>query len=74
MSLGTKLFIVFLGFLALMGAVMWAAFRERRLARVIAEGDIDAQREADGRILVVVFGAALGGLLLTLLVAWLVFF
>lgn len=74
MSLGAKLFLVFLGFLALISAVMWAAFRERRIARAIPDGDLAAQQAADGRILAVVFGAALGGLLLTLLVAWLVFF
>lgn len=74
MSLGAKLFLVFLAFLALIGTVMWAAFRERRLARAIADGDLEAQRAADGRILAVVFGASIGGLLLTLLVAWLVFF
>ena len=74
MTLGTKLLFVFLGFLALMGVVMWFAFRERRISRAIPEGDLQAQREADGRILGVVFGAAIGGLLLTLLTAWLVFF
>ena len=74
MSLGTQLLLVFLAFLALIGTVMWAAFRERRLARAIPEGDLEAQRRADGRILGVVFSAAIGGLMLTLLTAWLVFF
>ena len=74
MSLGTQLLLVFLAFLALIGGVMCAAFRERRLARAIPEGDLAAQRAADARILVVVFGAAVGGLMLTLLTAWLVFF
>jgi hypothetical protein len=74
LSLGAKLFLVFLAFLALIGTVMWAAFRERRIARAIPDDDRMAQQAADGRILAVVFGAALGGIFLTLLVAWLVFF
>lgn len=74
MSLGVQLLLVFLAFLGLIAMVMWFAFRERRLARAIPEGDLEAQRQADGRILGVVFGAAIGGLFLTLLTAWLVFF
>jgi hypothetical protein len=74
MSLGGKLFIVFLAFLAVLAGVIWMAFRERRLARGIAPGDIAAQEAADGRVMVTIFGAILGGMGLTLLVAWLVFF
>lgn len=74
MSLGFKLLIVFLAFLAVLAAVIWMAFRERRLARAIPEGDLEAQRAADGRVLATVFGAILGGMMLTFLVAWLVFF
>lgn len=74
MSLGGKLFLVFLAFLAVLAGVIWMAFRERKLARAIAATDIEAQQAADGRVMVTIFGAILGGMLLTLLVAWLVFF
>ncbi len=74
MTLGTKLFLVFLAFLAVIAVVIAMAFRERRLARAIPEADHAAQQAADGRVLAVVFGSILGGMFLTLLVAWLVFF
>lgn len=74
MSLGGKLFLVFLAFLAVLAGVIWMAFRERKLARAIPEGDLAAQQAADGRVLATVFGAIFGGMLLTVLVAWLVFF
>ncbi|MCM2329028.1 MAG: hypothetical protein NDI88_14185 [Lysobacter sp.] len=74
MSLGDKLLVVFLAFLAVLAAVIWMAFRERKLARSIPEDDLAAQQAADGRVLVTIFGAILGGMGLTLLVAWLVFF
>jgi len=74
MSLGAKLFVVFLAFLAVLAGVIWMAFRERKLARGIPEGDLAAQQAADGRVLATVFGAIFAGMFLTLLVAWLVFF
>lgn len=74
MSLGHKLLAVFVAFLAVLAGVIWMAFRERRLARSIPEGDLAAQQAADARVMATVFGAILGGMLLTLLVAWLVFF
>lgn len=73
MTLGWKLFIIFIAFCSLMGGVMWMAFRERKRGRSIAAGDIAAGEAQDNRVLLVIFSAALGGLLLTLLVAWLVF-
>lgn len=73
MSLGWKLFIVFIAFCALMGWVMYMAFRERKLAQAMADDDLAAQKASDSRVLTVVFSAAIGGMLLTLLVAWLVF-
>jgi hypothetical protein len=73
MDLGTKLFLVFLAFLAVLAGVIRMAFRERRLARAIAGDDFAAQRAQDGRVLAVVFSAILGGMLLAFLVAWLVF-
>ena len=74
MTLGGKLFVVFLAFLAVLAAVIWMAFRERRLARAIAPDDRQAQEAADGRVMATIFGAILGGMMLTFLVAWLVFF
>jgi hypothetical protein len=73
MSLGDKLFIVFIAFCAVLATVLWMAFRERKLANAIPDGDLEAQRAADGRVLAVVFGGCLGGLALTLTVAWLIF-
>jgi hypothetical protein len=74
MALGDKLLVVFLAFLAVLGGVIWMAFRERRLARAIPDDDLEAQQAADGRVMATIFGAILGGMMLTLLVAWLVFF
>jgi uncharacterized protein (DUF58 family) len=74
MSLGDKLLVVFLAFLAVLAAVIWMAFRERKLARSIPEDDLAAQQAADARVMATIFGAIFGGMLLTLLVAWLVFF
>ena len=74
MSLGHKLLAVFIAFLAVLAGVIWMAFRERRLARSIPDGDLAAQQAADARVMATVFGSILGGMLLTLLVAWLVFF
>ena len=74
MSLGEKLAIVFVAFLAILTGVIYMAFRERRLGKSIDEADTEAQRASDSRVLVVVFGAIFGGMFLTILVAWLVFF
>ena len=72
MTLGWKLFIVFLGFLAVLGTVIVIAFRER--GRHIAGDDIAAQQAQDARVMTMVFSSIIGGMLLTLLTAWLVFF
>ena len=74
MSLGEKLAVVFLAFLTILTAVIWLAFRERRLGKSIDSSDIAAQQASDSRVLFVVFGAIFGGMFLTILVAWLVFF
>jgi uncharacterized membrane protein len=74
MTLGTKLLLVFIAFLAVLATVIGMAFRERKRAREIPEGDFAAQQAADGRVLLTVFSAIIGGMLLTLLTAWLVFF
>lgn len=74
MTLGAKLLLVFLAFLAVLAGVIVMAFRERRLAKAIAADDFIAQQAQDGRVLAIVFSAILGGMFLTFLVAWLVFF
>jgi hypothetical protein len=74
MTLGEKLAIVFAAFLAILVGVIWLAFRERRLGKQIAATDTAAQQASDSRVLIAIFSAIFGGMLLTLLVAWLVFF
>jgi hypothetical protein len=74
MSLGEKLAVVFLAFLTILTIVIWLAFRERRLGKSIDSSDIAAQQASDSRVLFVVFGAIFGGMFLTIIVAWLVFF
>ena len=74
MSLGWKLFVIFLAFLTILTVVIRMAFRERKLAREIRADDIEAQRAADGRVMSIIFTAIIGGMGLTVLVAWLVFF
>src|SRR4051812_5519135 len=74
MTLGQKLVVVFFAFVALLVGVIWMAFREKRLGREIASDDRAAQQASDGRVLVVIFSSIIGGMLLTFIVAWLVFF
>jgi hypothetical protein len=74
MTLGGKLAIVFATFLTILVIVIFFAFRERRLGKGIEPSDIAAQQASDSRMLFVVFGAIFGGMFLTVLVAWLVFF
>ncbi|HXS51590.1 MAG TPA: hypothetical protein VN782_03585 [Usitatibacter sp.] len=69
-----KLAIAFAGFVAILVTVIWFAFRERRIGKAIAHDDIAAQQASDARVLAVIFSAIVGGMLLTLLVAWIVFF
>ena len=74
MTLGEKLAIVFAAFLAILVVVIVMAFRERKLGKAIGINDLEAQRASDARVLAVVFSAIFGGMFLTILVAWLVFF
>jgi len=74
MTLGEKLALVFAAFLAILIAVIWLSFRERRLGRDMDPDDAAAQQASDSRVLFTIFSAIIGGMLLTLLVAWLVFF
>jgi hypothetical protein len=71
-SLAASLALVLAGFVAILATVVAFAFRERRLGKSIA-GDSVAQAASDARMLVVVFAAIPGGMLLTLITAWLVF-
>jgi len=72
-SLGAKLAIVLAAFVAILTIVIYMAFRERKLGKSIAADDIAAQQASDARVLMVIFTAIFGGMLLTLLVAYMVF-
>ena len=74
MTLGGKLLIVFVAFLALLVTVITVAFRERTRGKSLAANDIEGQQAQDARVMTVIFSAIIGGMLLTILVAWLVFF
>jgi predicted anti-sigma-YlaC factor YlaD len=64
---------VLAAFVAILATVMWASFRERRAVRQVT-ADARAGDASDARILVAIFLAIPGGMLLTLVSAWLVFF
>jgi len=74
MTLGEKLLVVFFAFLAILVTVIAVAFRERTHGKVIAQDDVQAQQAQDARVMTVIFSAIMGGMFLTLIVAWLVFF
>jgi hypothetical protein len=74
MGLGFKLAIVLAAFVTILVIVISMAFRERKLGRSIASDDVEAQQASDARVLTVIFSAIFGGMFLTLLVAYLVFF
>jgi len=74
MTLGVKLLVVFFAFLAILVTVIAVAFRERTRGKVIAQDNVQAQQAQDARVMTVIFSAIMGGMLLTLIVAWLVFF
>jgi hypothetical protein len=73
-SLGWKLFAVFLAFLAILATVIVVAFRERTRGKALAGHDRAGQQAQDARVMAVLFSAIIGGMVLTILVAWLVFF
>jgi membrane protein implicated in regulation of membrane protease activity len=73
MTLGAKLAIVFVAFVTILTIVIYMAFRERRLGKSISSDDIEGQQASDARVLTVIFSAIIGGMLLTLVVAYLVF-
>jgi hypothetical protein len=73
-TLGWKLALVIVAFVTILVIVIAMAFRERRLGKRLDQDDIAGQQASDARVLTVIFSAIAGGMLLTLLVAWLVFF
>jgi hypothetical protein len=74
MTLGTSLAAVIFAFVAILSGVMAMAFRERRLGKTVAIAGEEAERASDARVMTVIFVAIPGGMVLTLIVAWLVFF
>jgi len=72
-GLGAKLAIVLGAFVTILVIVIWMAFRERRLGRGIESGDTAAEQASDARVMAVIFTAILGGMVLTLIVAYIVF-
>jgi hypothetical protein len=73
-SLGYKLLIVFIAFCAILAVVIFVAFRERTRGKTLASDDIEGQQAQDARVMAIIFSAIFGGMILTLLVSWLVFF
>lgn len=74
MTLGVKLLVVFFAFLAILVTVIAVAFRERTRGKAITQDDVESQQAQDARVMTVIFSAIMGGMFLTLIVAWLVFF
>lgn len=72
MALGSSLALVLAAFVAILMAVIAMAFRERRLGRTAA-GNAAAEAASDARVMFTIFAAIPGGMLLTAIVAWLVF-
>ena len=73
MGLGAKLALVIAAFVTILVIVIVMAFRERKLGHGIDSSDTAAQQASDARVLAVIFTAILGGMALTLLVAYIVF-
>ena len=73
MGMGAKLAIVIAAFVAILVIVIVMAFRERKLGRTMAADDRSAQEASDARVLTVIFTAILGGMALTMIVAYIVF-
>ncbi len=74
MTLGFKLGVVFAAFLTILAVVIVVAFRERTRDQALADDDIPGQQAQDARVMAIIFSAIFGGMALTLLVSWLVFF
>ena len=74
MDLGSKLLVIFVVFLVLIGIVMTVSFRERKLANRPGGCSKTDDEASDARTMTIIFGSIIGGMLLALIVAWLVFF
>lgn len=74
MDLGNKLLLVFIVFLVLIGIVMAVSFRERKVANKPGDTSRSDDEASDARTMTIIFGSIIGGMLLALIVAWLVFF
>ena len=73
MSVPVGLSLVIATFVVIMGGVLALSLRERRAGKTIAVDDVAAQGASDARILTVIFGSIIGGMVLTLVAASLVF-
>jgi uncharacterized membrane protein len=73
MTLGWKLALVLAAFVTILVIVIFMAFRERKASHGIAIDDHAAQQASDARVLTVIFTAIFGGMLLTAIVAYIVF-
>ncbi len=73
MTLLHKLAIVLAAFLVLLTVVSWLALHERRVGKTIAHDDVASQQASDARVLAVIFSAILGGMILAVVTAWLIF-
>ena len=73
MSVTVGLSAVIATFVLVMAGVLALAFRERRAGKRIAVDDVVAQNASDARLLTVIFGSIIGGMVLTLVTASLVF-
>ena len=74
MTAGHGLAVVIVAFIAILAAVLAMAFRERGLSQRLDASDTHAAAASDARVLVAIFVAIPGGMLLTVLSTWLVFF
>jgi hypothetical protein len=73
MSVPVGLSLVIATFVAMMAAVLALSLRERRVGKRIGVDDVAAQNASDARVLTVIFGSIIGGMVLTLVTALLVF-
>jgi hypothetical protein len=64
---------VIAAFVAILAGILAVALRERRLTTRLDAGDTTAASASDARVLIAIFVAIPGGMLLTVLSAWLVF-
>jgi hypothetical protein len=74
MSAGQGLAAVIVAFMAIMAVVLVMSFRERKASQALESRDTEAAGASDARVLATIFLAIPGGMLLTLITAWLVFF